>query len=110
MDLPRGTQVAAFHLVESGSLEIHRPGESALLLEAGEMAVSFGGVSSSISAPRWMSHASVPEGAAPRPEPNFVRLSIGLECPQDLLLDLEAALYGSVTGHTKSPGLKVRID
>lgn len=54
-------------------------------------AVSFGGVSSSISVPHFMSHASVPDGAAPRPSDRLVRLSIGLEDPADLLDDLRQA-------------------
>ncbi len=54
-------------------------------------AVSFGGVASSISLPHHMSHASVPQGAAPRPGRNLIRLSIGLESPQDLLEDLRRA-------------------
>ncbi|MEM8710051.1 MAG: PLP-dependent aspartate aminotransferase family protein [Planctomycetota bacterium] len=57
-------------------------------------AVSFGGVASSISLPHHMSHASVPEGAAPRPSPCLVRLSVGLEDPEELLDDLRAALRG----------------
>ncbi|MFT7078376.1 MAG: cystathionine beta-lyase [Planctomycetota bacterium] len=55
-------------------------------------AVSFGGVASSISLPHYMSHASVPEGAAPRPRKNLIRLSIGLESAQDLLRDLRSAM------------------
>ncbi|MEM6570365.1 MAG: PLP-dependent aspartate aminotransferase family protein [Planctomycetota bacterium] len=55
-------------------------------------AVSFGGVASSISIPHHMSHASVPPGAAPPPEPELVRLSIGLESAADLIADLDAAL------------------
>lgn len=55
------------------------------------IAVSFGGVSSSISIPCKMSHASVPEGAAPIPSPRLLRLSIGLESSADLLTDLERA-------------------
>lgn len=53
-------------------------------------AVSFGGVASSISLPRYMSHASVPKGAAPRPTGELIRLSIGLESPKELLDDLAA--------------------
>ncbi len=54
--------------------------------------VSFGGTASSISIPHFMSHASVPDGAAPRPDATLVRLSIGLEAARDLLADLDAAL------------------
>lgn len=57
-------------------------------------AVSFGGVASSISQPRSMSHASIP--AADRsvheiPE-DLLRLSIGLENPEDLIADLSRVL------------------
>ena len=55
------------------------------------IAVSFGGVGSSISIPHFMSHASVPEGAAPAPSARLVRLSIGLESGADLLGDLKQA-------------------
>jgi len=54
--------------------------------------VSFGGTGSSISIPRHLSHASVPPGAAPRPGPELVRLSIGLEDPRDLVRDLRGAI------------------
>ena len=39
-----------------------------------------------------MSHASVPAGAAPPPEPELVRLSIGLEDADELFEDLVRAL------------------
>lgn len=62
------------------------------------IAVSFGGVASSISLPRAMSHASVPEGAAPPPEATLVRLSIGLEAFADLQADLERAMVEAHKG------------
>lgn len=79
------------------SLELPTPGAAAQLVERTRLfstAVSFGGVSSSISVPHFMSHASVPHGAAPRPSDRLVRLSIGLEDPADLLDDLEQAAAG----------------
>ncbi|MCH9650929.1 MAG: PLP-dependent aspartate aminotransferase family protein [Deltaproteobacteria bacterium] len=59
--------------------------------------VSFGGVTSSASLPCEMSHASVPkkwrgdQGLSP----SLIRLSIGIEDPQDLWGDLLAALDGA---------------
>jgi cystathionine beta-lyase len=57
-------------------------------------AVSFGGVGSSISLPLFMSHASIPAGA-PRSDAlseRLVRLSVGIEDPDDLVSDLARAL------------------
>lgn len=55
------------------------------------IAVSFGSVSSSISLPCHMSHASVPAELRGRlaPPADLVRLSVGIEDPEDLLEDLE---------------------
>jgi len=58
--------------------------------------VSFGCISSSISLPRCMSHACVDAGsgglgARPVP-PDLVRLSVGIEDPNDLIADLDRAL------------------
>jgi cystathionine beta-lyase len=66
-------------------------------LERFAIAVSFGSVDSTASLPCRMSHASVPkELQALRPlPPDLVRLSIGLEDPEDLIADLRAALAGS---------------
>lgn len=59
-----------------------------------KIAVSFGSVVSVISLPVAMSHASVPEAIRQRqPLPDgLVRLSVGLEDPDDLVADLEQAL------------------
>ncbi len=56
--------------------------------------VSFGSVASSISLPATMSHASVPAAlrATTAPPRALVRLSIGLEAPEDLIADLAQAL------------------
>lgn len=53
-------------------------------------AVSLGGVSSLIQAPAALTHRPVEAGA--RPDPGLLRLSVGLEDPQDLVDDLAAAL------------------
>ena len=52
-----------------------------------KITVSFGSVSSSISLPCYMSHASIPaEVRAARGLPDhLVRISVGMEHPQDLL-------------------------
>jgi cysteine-S-conjugate beta-lyase len=63
------------------------------------IAVSFGGVSSSIGLPCAMSHASVPaarRAAAPLPA-DLVRVAVGLEDPEDLIADLQKALRSPVT-------------
>jgi cystathionine gamma-synthase len=65
-----------------------------------KLAESLGGVESLIELPARMTHASTAEGpfAAPR---NLVRLSVGLESAEDLLMDLEAA-FAKVAGGTRS--------
>jgi cystathionine gamma-synthase len=59
-----------------------------------KLAESLGGVESLIEHPARMTHASSADApfAAPR---NLVRLSVGLESPDDLVADLEAALVRS---------------
>jgi len=65
-----------------------------------KLAESLGGVESLIEVPARMTHASTAEGpfAAPR---NLIRLSVGLESAEDLIMDLEAAL-AKVAGGTRS--------
>jgi cystathionine beta-lyase/cystathionine gamma-synthase len=65
-----------------------------------KLAESLGGVESLIELPARMTHASTAEGpfAAPR---NLIRLSVGLESAEDLLVDLEAA-FAKVAGGTHS--------
>lgn len=53
-------------------------------------AVSLGGVDSLVQHPAALTHRPVPQEA--RPAANLVRLSIGLEDPEDLILDLDRAL------------------
>ena len=60
------------------------------------LAESLGGVESLIEHPARMTHASTAEGpfAAPR---NLIRLSVGIESPDDLIADLERALVPART-------------
>ena len=61
------------------------------------LAESLGAVESLIEQPARMTHASTADApfAAPR---NLVRLSVGIEAPEDLVADLEAALVRARTG------------
>jgi len=82
------------------------PDRSRRLVEALRLftiAVSFGGVGSVASLPRRMSHASVPPELADRlaPPPDLVRLSLGIEDPDDLLEDLDRALAAATLGMTE---------
>ena len=58
-----------------------------------KIAVSFGSVGSTISLPCRMSHASIPSALRDRlaPPGDLVRLSVGIEDVDDLILDLERA-------------------
>jgi cystathionine gamma-synthase len=56
-----------------------------------QLAESLGGVESLIEHPARMTHAST-AGAPFAPAANLVRLSVGIESPDDLIADLEAAL------------------
>jgi cystathionine beta-lyase len=58
------------------------------------IAVSFGAVGSSISLPCRMSHASIPQELRGRlgPPPDLVRVSAGIEDPEDLIADLAQAM------------------
>jgi cystathionine beta-lyase len=73
-------------------------------LELFTIAVSFGAVGSAATLPCRMSHASVPEELAIRlrPPPDLVRLSVGVEDPDDLLADLLNALERA-GGTTRTP-------
>jgi cystathionine gamma-synthase len=55
------------------------------------LAESLGGVESLIEQPARMTHASTADAPFAVP-PNLVRLSVGIESPEDLVLDLEQAL------------------
>jgi cystathionine gamma-synthase len=72
-----GTEQEAVHVAERTSLFF--------------LAESLGGVESLIEVPAPMTHASV-AGSPLEVPPNLVRLSIGLEHPDDLVEDLARAL------------------
>jgi cystathionine beta-lyase len=78
--------------VETGSVELSK--EILTRTRLFRTTVSFGSVTASISRPWAMSHASIPENArrAAGLTPELLRLSVGLEDPEDLLVDLETAL------------------
>ena len=75
------------------------------------IAVSFGSVSSTISLPYRMSHASIPETLKDRlaPPADLVRLSIGIEDASDLLEDLQQAftVAGQQPERCSAPALGV---
>jgi cystathionine beta-lyase len=76
----------------TGSIELSkRVAESTHLFH---LCVSFGSVTSTISVPRSMSHASVPKEIAEvrAIPPDLVRISAGIEDIDDLLADLDEAL------------------
>lgn len=79
------------------SFELADAGTAVRFLKAVELplvAVSLGGVESILSYPATMSHASMPreERLARGIQDSLVRLSVGLEDPEDLLDDLSSAL------------------
>ena len=66
-----------------------------------KLAESLGGVESLIEIPALMTHMSTAESPFAAP-PNLVRLSVGLESPEDLLADLEVALAVSTATTSSS--------
>jgi cystathionine gamma-synthase len=62
-----------------------------------KLAESLGGVESLIELPARMTHASTADAPFAAP-PNLVRLSVGLESPEDLIEDLERALAPVAAG------------
>jgi cystathionine gamma-synthase len=103
--LPRhpGHQIAARQMHDFGgmiSFMVESEDEAAALVartKLFKLAESLGGVESLIELPARMTHASTADApfAAPR---NLIRLSVGLESPEDLLVDLEQALVRSPAG------------
>ncbi len=82
------------------SFELHDVATALKLLKRVKlplMAVSLGGVESILSYPATMSHAAMPkaERQARGISDSLVRLSAGLEAPEDLMADMEAALGSS---------------
>jgi len=103
--LPRhpGHQIAARQMDDFGgmiSFTVESEEEAAALVartKLFKLAESLGGVESLIELPARMTHASTADAPFAAP-PNLIRLSVGLESPDDLLLDLEQALVRSVAG------------
>ena len=101
-----GTPAAALNAQQAtsgGALLSFTTGDVAIskhIVEATDLfsiTVSFGSTSSLISLPCFMSHASIPaEVRAARGLPDdLVRISAGIEDPEDLIADLRAALDGA---------------
>jgi methionine-gamma-lyase len=83
--------LVAFELAGGGEAEAFRFLDSVRLIK---LAVSLGGNESLIEHPATMTHADVPpaEQAAIGITPGLIRLSVGIEHPDDLIRDLEQAL------------------
>jgi cystathionine gamma-synthase len=79
----------------SGMVSFRHPDATAIAArtELFTLAESLGGVESLIEVPQAMTHQSV-EGSAAAVPPDLVRLSCGVEDPEDLVADLRAALAG----------------
>jgi cystathionine gamma-synthase len=103
--LPRhpGHEIAARQMHDFGgmiSFTVESEEEAAALVartKLFKLAESLGGVESLIELPARMTHASTADAPFAAP-PNLVRLSVGLESPDDLLLDLDQALVRSRAG------------
>jgi len=95
-------QMRGFGGVVSFDLNLDRVGVDAFLerLEVFTLAESLGGVESLVEQPWTMSHASISEEArrAAGITPATLRLSIGIEHPDDLIADLGRALAGQGGG------------
>ena len=95
-----GHEIAARQMADFGGMVcfLAESEEEALSLVARtkiwKLAESLGGVESLIEHPARMTHASTADAPFAAP-PNLVRLSVGLESPDDLIADLEAALVRS---------------
>jgi cystathionine gamma-synthase len=103
--LPRhpGHTIAARQMEDFGgmiSFTVESPDEAEALVARTrifKLAESLGGVESLIELPARMTHASTADAPFAAP-PNLIRLSVGLESADDLLLDLEQALVRSAAG------------
>src|SRR5256714_2342307 len=95
-----GHEIAARQMADFGGMVcfLAESEEEALSLVARtkiwKLAESLGGVESLIEHPARMTHASTADAPFAAPQ-NLVRLSVGLESPDDLIADLEAALVRS---------------
>jgi cystathionine beta-lyase/cystathionine gamma-synthase len=102
--LPRhpGHQIAARQMEDFGgmiSFMVESEQEAEALVartKLFKLAESLGGVESLIELPARMTHASTADAPFAAP-PNLIRLSVGLESPEDLLLDLDQALVLATT-------------
>ena len=83
----------SFELADAGEAEAFRFLDGVKLIK---LAVSLGGTESLIEHPATMTHADVPpdEQRAIGITPALVRLSVGIEHPDDLIADLDQALAG----------------
>jgi cystathionine beta-lyase/cystathionine gamma-synthase len=103
--LPRhpGHTIAARQMEDFGgmiSFTVASPDEAEALVARTtffKLAESLGGVESLIELPARMTHASTADAPFAAP-PNLIRLSVGLESAEDLLVDLEQALVRSAAG------------
>jgi len=92
-----GHDVAAAQMSDFGGMvtfEVSSPEEAARVAERARLfllAESLGGVESLIELPGRMTHASV-VGSALEVAPTLIRLSVGIEHPDDLIADLAQAL------------------
>jgi cystathionine gamma-synthase len=79
----------------SGMVSFRHPAATAIAARTRlfTLAESLGGVESLIEVPQAMTHQSV-EGSAAAVPPDLVRLSCGIEAPEDLVADLRQALSG----------------
>ncbi len=95
-------QMRGFGGVVSVDLDLDRVSVDAFLqrLEVFSLAESLGGVESLVEQPWTMSHASISEEArrAAGITPATLRLSIGIEHPDDLIADLERGLAAGTEG------------
>jgi len=80
----------------SGMVSFRHPDATALAARTRlfTLAESLGGVESLIEVPQAMTHQSVEDSAAAVP-PDLIRLSCGIEDPDDLVADLQQALAGA---------------
>jgi cystathionine gamma-synthase len=92
-----GHEIAARQMADFGGMVSFRVGSAARAIEVARrtelflLAESLGGVESLIEVPGPMTHASV-AGSPLEPPPDLVRLSVGIEHPDDLIEDLDRAL------------------
>jgi len=91
----------------TGDIELSRQVVEATRLF--DIAVSFGSVSSSISLPCRMSHASIPQALRDRlaPPPDLVRVSVGIEDVDDLIEDLSRAFALAENGKNEASAVCV---